>query len=116
MKLRTARLCLDCDEVHDHYRCPACTSETFVYLTRWVPEPDRPQRAPRPTTSPEAEVYRELVGDEGNGTSPRRGRRLLKHGVVSVAAVGVLGWLLGGRPPKRQEPTPPDPAAPDSHS
>lgn len=116
MKLRTARLCLDCDEVHDHYRCPACTSETFAYLTRWVPEPDRPQHAPRATTSPEAEVYRELVGDDNNGAPSRRGRRLLKQGVVSVAAVGVLGWLLGGRPPKRQDPAPAEEPTPDARS
>ena len=37
MKLTTARLCLNCDEVHDAQACPVCVSETFVYLTRWVP-------------------------------------------------------------------------------
>ena len=42
MKLATARLCLNCDEVHDAHACPVCVSETFVYLTRWVPrsQPD----------------------------------------------------------------------------
>jgi hypothetical protein len=37
LKLTTARLCLNCDEVHDARACPVCVSETFVYLTRWVP-------------------------------------------------------------------------------
>ena len=37
MQLTTARLCLNCDEVHDAQACPVCVSETFVYLTRWVP-------------------------------------------------------------------------------
>ena len=37
MQLKTARLCLNCDEVHDAQACPVCVSETFVYLTRWVP-------------------------------------------------------------------------------
>jgi hypothetical protein len=95
MKLRTARLCLDCDEVHDHPRCPVCTSETLTYLTRWVPERDRSLRT-RPTTSPEAEVYKELVGEDERPRS-RRGRRLLKRSVLSLAAVGVVGWLVGGR-------------------
>lgn len=111
MKLRSARLCLDCDEVHDHPRCPVCTSEVFAYLTRWVPERDR-QLRPRPATSPEAEVYKALVSDDVRPRS-RRGRRLLKHGVMSLAAVGVVGWLVGGRRardrdrPGKQSPTPP---------
>jgi hypothetical protein len=96
MKLRTARLCLDCDELHDAYRCPACTSESFAYITRWVPEPERHGR-PEPTTSPEAEVYRALVKDDEVATEDGRGRRALKRGVLGIAAVGVLGWLWGGR-------------------
>ena len=96
MKLRTARLCLDCDEVHDAYRCPACTSETFAYMTRWVPERERPQQRPGPTTSPEAEVFRKLVGDEEE-VAPGVGRRVLKHGVVGLAALGLVGWFWRGR-------------------
>lgn len=112
MKLRTARLCLDCDEVHDHPRCLVCTSETFTYLTRWVPERDRPLRT-LPTTSPEAEVYKELVGHDDDRPRSRRGRRLLKHGVMSLAAIGVVGWLVGGRRARgrdtltKQSPAPP---------
>lgn len=88
-----------------------CTSETFTYLTRWVPERDRPLRT-RPTTSPVAEVYKELVGDADRPPS-RRGRRLLKHGVMSLAAVGVVGWLVGARRARgrdtltKQSPAPP---------
>ena len=32
MKLGVARLCLDCDEVHDEERCPTCASEVFAFL------------------------------------------------------------------------------------
>lgn len=109
MKLRAARLCLDCEEMHDQPRCPACTSETFVYMTRWVPEPD--PRAPRPqaATSPDAEVYKELVGTKGAPPANRkkRGRRLLKSGVISLAAVGVVGWFLGGRRSSSSSPSGP---------
>jgi hypothetical protein len=91
MKLRSARLCLDCDEVHDAYRCPACTSESFAYITRWVPAPERNARS-GPTTSPEAEVYKALVNGDGATSG---GRRALKSGLVGIAAVGLLGWLLG---------------------
>ena len=63
MQLRTARLCLDCEEVHSEMRCPSCASETFTYITRWIPAPERRQ-LPRPTTSKEAEIYRDLVGKD----------------------------------------------------
>ena len=39
MQLRNARLCLDCEEVHDAAHCPACASESFAFITRWVPSP-----------------------------------------------------------------------------
>jgi len=94
MKLRAARLCLDCDEVHDAYRCPACTSETFAYITRWVPAPERDARSGL-MTSPEAEVYKALVKDDDEQATS--GRRALKGGLLGIAAVGVLGWLWGGR-------------------
>ncbi len=42
----TARLCLDCEEVHDAQQCPVCASETFTFMTRWVPAPERRERAP----------------------------------------------------------------------
>lgn len=93
MKLRTARLCLDCDEVHDAYRCPACTSESFAYISRWVPEPERHRRS-GPTTSPEAEVYKALVKDDEIIPS---GRRALKSGLLGIAAVGLLSWMWRGR-------------------
>jgi hypothetical protein len=86
MQLITARLCLDCNEVHDQPQCPICASSAFAYMTRWVPAPERRSR-PRATTSPDADVYRRLVGD----TKPIA--KVVKVGVVGVTAVGVLGWL-----------------------
>jgi hypothetical protein len=87
MQLRTARLCLDCEEVHDAQRCPVCASETFTFITRWVPAPER-RRRPRTTSSPEAEVYRRLVSGE---LSPSPARRILKQGVVGLTAIGLVG-------------------------
>jgi hypothetical protein len=54
MQLNLARLCLNCEEVHDARHCPQCASETFAYLTRWVPRietHDRPTR-PQPIVIP----------------------------------------------------------------
>jgi predicted RNA-binding protein with PUA domain len=86
MKLRDARLCLDCDEVHRDGMCPVCGSESFAYVSRWVPAPEG-TRAPRPATSTEAEVFRELLSGE-KGTN----RRLLKRGLLGLTALGLAGW------------------------
>jgi hypothetical protein len=92
MQLRMARLCLDCEEVHDEYRCPVCASDHFTYLTRWVPAPERRQqpRAPAPP-SPDLEVYRKLVTAE-----PPRGR-FFTRALLGLGAAGVLGLFVGGQ-------------------
>ena len=90
MQLRTARLCLDCEEVHDAMRCPSCASETFTYITRWIPAPER-RRQPRPTTSPEAELFRSIVGQN---EVPASGGHMLRNGVVGLTALGLAGWLF----------------------
>ena len=48
MQLRVARLCVDCEEVHDSQRCPVCASETFSYLKKWVPVEERRTHPRRP--------------------------------------------------------------------
>lgn len=88
MQLHIARLCLDCNEVHDSQGCPLCGSEAFAYLTRWVPAPERRLRH-RESTSPEAEVYRELVAP---APSTPKGRRLLKRGALSLTMLAAAGW------------------------
>jgi len=89
MQLRTARLCLDCDEVHNAQVCPVCTSEAFAYLTRWVPAHERRMR-PRPTTSPEAEVFHDIVSP-ADARSKRM--RFLARSTAGVTALAVAGWI-----------------------
>src|SRR5215210_616484 len=96
MQLRIARLCLDCEEVHDLGQCPVCASETFTFLTRWVPTEER-RRPPR-SQGPEVEVYRRLTSGE---VAPPKGGRLLKNGLVGLAALGVVG-LIWGRPEQKK--------------
>jgi hypothetical protein len=64
LQLTTARLCLNCDEVHEAHACPVCVSETFVYLTRWVPrsQPDV-RRVVRPGAA--AAIAQPTVADAG---------------------------------------------------
>ncbi len=91
MQLHIARLCLDCNEVHDLSSCPICGSETFAYLTKWIPASERREPPPRPASSPTAEVYRDLL--EPETTHERRSRRLLSTGVFGVAALATAaGW------------------------
>src|SRR5712691_10077714 len=99
MQLVIARLCLDCDEVHSAQHCPVCASEAFSYLTRWVPAPERRMRL-RPTTSPDADVYRELTSP--NLAAPRRGR-LLTRSALGVTAITVAGWIWRWNKDRKKE-------------
>jgi hypothetical protein len=77
MQLRVARICLDCEELHDQQRCPVCASETFAYVSRWVPAPER-RSHPRPATPAEPE-------------KPSAGRKVA-FGVAGLALAGIAGW------------------------
>ncbi|MGE0359112.1 MAG: hypothetical protein AB7H93_24270 [Vicinamibacterales bacterium] len=109
MQLRVARLCLDCEEVHDEYRCPACASDAFSYLTRWVPVPDRPDRPRRPRAArppgPEVEVYRQLLHPE---PPPRRGRLVTRALMGLGAAAGLASVFLGARHARAERGAPDD--------
>ena len=96
MQLRTARLCLDCDEVHDEYRCPVCASDEFTYISRWVPVPDTRRARPRPAHAPppELDAYREIV--RGPVAAPRKGRPWVKA-LVGIGAASVAGLFFGAR-------------------
>jgi len=91
MQLRIARLCLDCEEVHDGQQCPICASETFIFLTRWVPTPERPSRPRQPESTPSeaATVYREMLHP-----TPHSPWRAVGRGAVGLALFGVAGWWL----------------------
>ena len=90
MKLGVARLCLDCDEVHDQERCPTCASEVFAFLTRWVPRSnDRLSQPERPVAErPEVDVYRQITGVGRNGKG-----RLFVGSAVGLGVLGIVGWI-----------------------
>lgn len=93
MQLRSARLCLDCDEVHDAQQCPACASESFAFITRWVPVPDRLQtrsRSVEPSSTEALGVYREILHPE---VKPGGKWRTVRRGAVGLALFGIAGWL-----------------------
>jgi hypothetical protein len=82
MQLRTARLCLDCEEVHGDWRCPVCASGSFTYLTRWIPVEDR-RHSPLPRPA------------EPTPTAPaaNNGSRWVKRGALGVAVVAASRFL-----------------------
>jgi hypothetical protein len=110
MELRNARLCLDCEEVHDLEQCPVCGSETFSFITRWVPAAAARQRRPRPTTSEDADVYKQLI----SGEPASKGRRLLKQSVLGLTALGVAGLFWGSREARKTDTRAGGPSAPES--
>jgi hypothetical protein len=96
MQLHVARLCLDCQEIHADERCPACSSETFAPVSRWIPAQERRTR-PRLRQSEEvAETYRRLLTPEANVKPASVWPKRIAF-VVAAASVG--GWLWKG--PKR---------------
>jgi predicted nucleic acid-binding Zn-ribbon protein len=91
MQLHTARLCLDCQEVHAGQTCPICGSESFAYISRWIPAPERRSK-PRPAaSSPEAETYRRLLSPERNQPAASR---WLTRGAFGLAVVSAAAWIL----------------------
>ena len=79
MQLRVARLCLDCEELHTEDTCPRCASESYAFLSSWLPSEER-RRWRRP--------------------GPRGGR---KDGSGVVQAIG--RWFKGDTEPAPAHPT-----------
>ena|SRR6187399_2180624 len=97
MKLRNARLCLDCDEIHEEPHCPMCASESFAFIKRWVPASERRsrQRPPEPEVDgarrETVTTYKELLAA---GQEPRlTAWQLVRGGAVSLALLGAAGWM-----------------------
>src|SRR5262245_2670660 len=101
MRLDDARLCLDCEEIHNERECPSCGSEAFAFLKRWIKTTSAPPRGTSLAVRPEAETvarptmsseqldaWRQII--EGK-PEPRRGR-LVARGLVGLAAMGLAGW------------------------
>ena len=84
MQLRRARLCQDCGEIHDAQRCPVCASESFAYLTQWVPAPERRAR-PRPIQSGPIAAKLPTTG------------KVVGLGVVGLGLLGLAQWWARGR-------------------
>jgi hypothetical protein len=99
MQLHVARLCLDCEEIHEQRTCPVCGSESFAYISRWIPAPEPRTRSQPPETRETTDAYRQLLDTAGtpDGSTPGT-RRWLTRGVLGLAAVGIAGWAWNRKP------------------
>ena len=127
MQLRNARLCLDCEEVHDATHCPACASESFAFITRWVPSPSADAAGTRRGSGPRSARNGAIRRSRRPPVRPRyvpataerpfgsrqSHWRLVKRGAVGLALFGLAGWAW-----KQQSQRPPAPSPgedPDNH-
>ena len=95
MQLRNARLCLDCDEIHEEPHCPICASESFAFIKRWVPASERRARQRPPEVDGEhretVATYKELLS--ANEEPRLTTWQLVRGGAVSLALLGAAGWV-----------------------
>jgi len=96
MQLRNARLCLDCDEIHEEAHCPICASESFAFIKRWVPASERRTRQRPPdeagTNRETVDTYKGLLA--ANRESRLNAWELVRSGAMGLAVLGAAGWLL----------------------
>jgi hypothetical protein len=102
MRLDDARLCLDCEEIHNEQECPACGSEAYAFLKRWIkttgngsqrrrdaaPAPEGPT-VRQPPSDDQLDAWRRII--EGRPAAPGKGK-LVVRGLVGLAAMGIAGW------------------------
>ena len=104
MQLRVARLCLNCEEVHDQQTCPRCSSESFTHISRWIPAPERraqPRERPAPDTADTADIYRQLL-DANNQKGGAR--RWVTGGILGLGVAAIAGWAWRRTPASAEAP------------
>lgn len=97
MQLRNARLCLDCDEIHEEPKCPICASESFAFIKRWVPASERRARQRPPDVDgahrETIKTYKELLSASQDQDQRLTKWQLMRGGAVSLAILGAAGWM-----------------------
>ncbi len=93
MPLEKARLCLECDTVHDLPACPQCGSSAFFYLANWI----KPKEPPRPEPSAKKPA----------ATQPPKKRHWLRNSLLAagtvLAAYNLLFKRSRRKPPEEDE-------------
>lgn len=108
MRLDDARLCLDCEEIHEEQECPACGSEVFAFLTRWIQStaPAKPKGRPvmGPATAQDSQSAEQLAAwreiTHGPTATQGKGKKLVGRGLLGLAAMGLASWAWAKTAPK----------------
>jgi len=107
MRLMNARLCLDCEEVHDQQHCPVCSSESFAFLTRWVAPSDALAESAQQTRPPDpidrreqVDAYRQILNP-----SPQQpwGGKLVTRGALGLALIGLARLVWRAAPDSKAD-------------
>ncbi len=96
MQLQSARLCLDCDEVHDAQQCPHVrVGDLRVHhpLGAVPDRPDRPQKRPRKPGRRRARKRSVRIARCFNPNRSGGKWRTIRRGAVGLALFGIAGWL-----------------------
>lgn len=88
MPLEKARICLECDTIHDLAACPECGSASFYYLANWI----KPRHPPRPER--EKPLF-ELP-------PPKKKRHWVRNGLMAAASI-VAAYQLLFKPSRRKK-------------
>ena len=112
MRLDDARLCLDCEEIHEEQECPACGSEVFAFLTRWIQStaPAKPKGKPATAaataqdsqTAEQLAAWREIT-DGPTAPPPGKGKKIVSRSLLGLAAMGLAGWAWAKTGPKEPD-------------
>lgn len=114
MRLDDARLCLDCEEIHEEQVCPACGSEVFAFLTRWIQStsPAKVAKAPPPAATharaaqaaEQLAVWRQITDGQSSpaGTSGR-GKKIVTRSLLGLAAMGIASWAWAKTSPSKDD-------------
>jgi hypothetical protein len=108
MRLSVARLCLDCEEVHESDTCPVCGSETFAFVKRWVPasstaaksNPPVLQQSPQGRSVEQLETYDQLLKPSPGRT---RKRGFIAGGALGLAVLGATRLIWRSGKTKKQD-------------
>jgi RNA polymerase subunit RPABC4/transcription elongation factor Spt4 len=117
MRLESARLCLDCEEIHEEQECPSCGSEAFGFVTRWIKPAVATETAPRQiaprarNADPDEEAHEAALAEvrhekmdawrqivEGSPEPESRGRTVARS-LLGLTAMGLAGWAWRRRRP-----------------
>ncbi len=91
LPLEKARICLDCDTLHDLDACPECGSDSYFYLANWI----KPKHPPRPAPPPEAPLL-ELP-------PPRKSRHWLRNTLLAGASL-IAAYRFLFKPSRKKPP------------